>query len=181
MHDIAKPETRTVAADGRVGFPSHDELGAQLARSILRRLRAAERVQLYVGALTRHHLRLGFLVHRRPISRAELYDYLHTCSPVSADVTLLSVADRLATRGARASESIEGHLELAREVIDEALRWHLEGPPRPPLRGDELAEALGLAPGPELGALLGATTRARFTGEVTTRAQAIAYARALIA
>jgi hypothetical protein len=53
MHDIAKPVTRTVAADGRVGFPHHDALGARISRVDPRRLRAAERVQSYVAALTR--------------------------------------------------------------------------------------------------------------------------------
>jgi putative nucleotidyltransferase with HDIG domain len=181
LHDIAKPVTRTVAADGRVGFPHHDEEGARISRVILRRLRAAERVQSHVAALTAHHLRLGFLVHRRPLSRADLYGYLDACGPVAADVTLLSVADRLATRGARATPSIEGHLELAREIIDEALRWHVEGHPRPPLRGDELAAALGLAPGPRVGELLAVVTQASFTGEVQTPEDAIAYARTKIA
>lgn len=176
MHDIAKPATRTVAADGRVGFPSHDAVGAELACGILHRLRAAARVQSYVAGLTRHHLRLGFLVHRRPLSRADLYEYLDGCHGVAADVTLLSVADRRATRGARADESIEDHLDLAREVIGEALDWHACGHPRPPLRGDELAAALGLDPGPLLGELLAALTEAQFTGDVVTRADAIAYA-----
>ena len=180
MHDIAKPVTRTVAPDGRVGFPSHDALGAQLARTILGRLRAAASVQSYVAELTRHHLRLGFLVHRRPLSRAELYGYLDACGAVAADVTLLSVADRLATRGAHASESIDAHLELAREVIGEALRWHAEGHPLAPLRGDELASALGIEPGPLLGELLAALTEAQYTGEVSTRADAVAFARSRI-
>ncbi|HUB75662.1 MAG TPA: HD domain-containing protein, partial [Solirubrobacteraceae bacterium] len=181
LHDIAKPQTRTVATDGRVAFPGHDERGGELARGILGRLRAAERVRAYVAALTRHHLRLGFLVHRRPLSRADLYDYLLACGPVAADVTLLSVADRLATRGDRAEESIARHLELAREVIGEALRWHAEGPPRPPLGGAELMRALGIGGGPRIGDLLAQTTRAAFTGEIAGPEQAIEYARSLIA
>jgi poly(A) polymerase len=181
MHDIAKPATRTVAPDGRVGFPSHDAVGAELARAILGRLRAAASVQAYVAELTRHHLRLGFLVHRRPLSRAELYGYLDACGDVAADVTLLSVADRLATRGAHAREAIDAHLELAREVIAEALRWHSEGHPVAPLRGDELAAELGIEPGPVLGELLGALTEAQFTGEVASRADAVAFARSRIA
>lgn len=181
MHDIAKPATRTVAGDGRVAFPGHDALGAELARTVLRRLRAAGHVQSYVADLTLHHLRLGFLVHRRPLTRGDLYRYLDACGSLAADVTVLSVADRLATRGARANESIEDHLALAREVIGEALRWHAEGHPRPPLRGDELSAALGVAPGPLLGELLAAITEAQFTGEVEGPAQAIAFARGRIA
>jgi putative nucleotidyltransferase with HDIG domain len=181
FHDIAKPATRIVAGDGRVAFPSHDTLGAELSREILGRLHAAERVRSYVSALTLHHLRLGFLVHRRPLSRGELYDYLAVCGAVAADVTLLSIADRLATRGERAHRSIDEHVGLAREVIGEALHWHFDGQPGPGLRGDELAGALGIEPGPQLGWLLGQITRARFIGEVQTREQAIAFARGLMA
>ena len=47
---------------------------------------------------------------------------------------------------------VEAHLELAREMLREALPWHRDGAPRPPLTGDELASELGLAPG-ELAAL----------------------------
>jgi hypothetical protein len=147
----------------------------------MRRLRAAERVQAYVGALTRQHLRLGFLVHRMPLSRGDLYDYLHACGPVAADVTLLSVADRLATRGARSVESIESHIALAREVIGEALIWHRDGPPRSPLAGDELASELAIAPGPLVGELLAVLARAHFIGEADTRGEALALARSRIA
>ncbi|MGA2469885.1 MAG: HDIG domain-containing metalloprotein [Solirubrobacteraceae bacterium] len=181
LHDISKPGTRSVDASGRVLFLGHDERGAELSAAILARLRAAERVRSHVAALTLHHLRLGFLVDRRPLSRADLYGYLDRCGPVAADVTLLSIADRLATRGVNAEEAIQRHLDLAREVIDEALRWHFDGHPSPPVRGDELADALALEPGPQIGELLAVVTRARFTGEVQGRADAIEYARAWIA
>ena len=92
----------------------HDEAGAGLASDILRRLRASERLREHVAALTRHHLRLGFLVHQMPLERRVVYDYLRACAPVAPDVTLLSVADRLATRGDNAERAIELHLQLAR-------------------------------------------------------------------
>jgi poly(A) polymerase len=181
MHDIAKPRTRAVAPDGRVGFPGHDQLGAEISRAILGRLRAAERLRAHVAALTRHHLRLGFLVPRAPLTRRELYLYLDTCDPVWADVTLLSVADRLATRGSRSEEAIERHLELARSVIGEALRWQRHGRPPALLRGDQLAEALGLAPGPLLGELLAAIAQEAFAGELQSPQDAIAFAASRIA
>ena len=67
LHDIAKPRTRTELPGGRIGFPHHDELGAEMARAALIRLRASERLRSHVAALTRHHLRLGFLVHDMPL------------------------------------------------------------------------------------------------------------------
>jgi poly(A) polymerase len=178
LHDIAKPSTQRVAPDGTVlGFPGHDELGAQASRAILTRLRASERLRAHVAALARHHLRLGFLVHRRPLDRRTLYRELLATEPVTVDVLLLSVADRVATRGANAGPAIAGHLELAREVLPEALAFRTA--PRDPLvRGDQLARALGIAPGPELGALLAEIAEARFAGELATQEDAIAHAAA---
>lgn len=180
LHDIAKPRTRAVTSQGRVTFMGHDESGARLASDILGRLRASERLREHVAAVTRHHLRLGFLVHDMPLSRRAIYDYLHVTAPVAVDVTVLSVADRLATRGDNADAAIAKHLDLAGQLVGEALAW-VADPPRPPLRGDELARALGIEPGPVVGGLLAELEAASFSGEVATREEAIERARRLIA
>ncbi len=187
--DAAKPLTAgTTAPDGRVTFVGHDDRGAELARSVLGRLRASERLRSHVAALVRHHLRLGFLVHEpRPLARRAVFAYLQATSPVEVDVTLLSVADRLATgvspacRGDRAAESIDAHIDLARSVLADALRWRADGPPPPLWRGDELATALGIPTGPRLGEILNELAAARYAGEISTREQAIAHARACLA
>jgi putative nucleotidyltransferase with HDIG domain len=178
MHDIGKLPTRKLADSGRVTFIGHDAVGAEMVRAIGARLRTSERLREFLAALTRHHLVLGFLVHERPLSRRTIYRYLKTCSPVEVEVTLLSCADRLATRGRNADEAIEKHLDLARELMAAALEWRA-GPPRPPLRGDELARRLDIEPGPDLGRLLGELEEASYAGEVTTADQAVEYARRL--
>jgi tRNA nucleotidyltransferase/poly(A) polymerase len=180
LHDAAKPQTRMEFPGGRIGFPAHDIQGAALARETLTRLRTSERLRAHVAALTRHHLRLGFLVHEVPLDRRAIYRYLRDCEPVAPDVTLLSVADRLATRGRKADEAIARHVALARELLGEALTARAAGRPAPLVRGDELARALRLRPGPRIGELLEAISEAQFAGEVTTRDEAIALARALL-
>jgi hypothetical protein len=60
-----------------------------------------------------------------------------------------------------------------------ALDWREHGPPRVPVRGDELADELGIEPGPELGRLLGELEEAAYVGDAVTREQAIALARRL--
>jgi len=181
LHDAAKPATRGVLPDGRVTFGGHDEVGAELARTVLRRLRASERTVEYVAALTRHHLRLGFLVHEAPLSRRSIWRYLSATAPYEVEVTAFTVADRLATRGRNAEEAIAAHLALAREMIGHALALRAGGRPVPLVRGDELAAALGVAPGPRLGALLAQLEEDRYAGEVATREEAIARARELVA
>jgi hypothetical protein len=146
---------------------------------VLRRLRASERLAGYVASLTANHLRLGFLVHERPVSRRSIWRYLVATSPNAADVTLLTVADRLATRGRKAEPAIAAHVELAVEMLRHAFAQREAGPQRPLIAGDELAAELGIRPGPELGALLDQLEEDRFTGEVSTREQAVARAREL--
>jgi poly(A) polymerase len=181
LHDIGKPATRAVRPDGRVTFIGHDRLGEQMIGSLCRRLRSSERLARFLQGLARHHLVLGFLVHERPLDRRQVYRYLYRTSPVEVEVTLLSCADRLATGGRRAEEATEAHLELARELMHAALDWREHGPPAVPIRGDELARELGIQPGPELGRLLAELAEAAYAGEATTRDDAVALGRRLIA
>jgi hypothetical protein len=150
-----------------------------MVHDLCRRLRTSERLARFLGELTRHHLVLGFLVHERPLDRAQVYGYLRRTAPVEVEVTLLSCADRLATRGRKADQATAAHLELAGELMTAALDWREQGPPRVPIRGDELADELGIEPGPELGRLLRELERAAYVGEADTREQAIALARRL--
>ena len=179
LHDIGKPATHAVREDGRVTFMGHDRVGEQMVRAICRRLRTSERLCRFLEGVTRHHLVLGFLVHERPLDRHAVYRYLERTSPVEVEVTLLSVADRLATRGKNAERAIDAHLQLAEELLPAALEWRRSGPPRVPVRGDELAAELGIEHGPELGRLLDQLAEAAYAGEATDRQQAIDLARTL--
>jgi poly(A) polymerase len=174
LHDAAKPQTRGELPGGRVTFLGHDAAGAQLAKDVLGRLRTSTKLREYVAALILYHLDAGFLVHRRPLDRRTIWRYLQNTKPYSADVTLFTVADRLATRGANAAAAIEAHLDVARTLIAAA-----DEPIPPPLvRGDELIAA-GIAPGPRLGEILAQLDEDRFAGVVSTREQALARAREL--
>ncbi len=180
LHDIGKPRTRAERG-GFVTFIGHDRDGAEILASLCSRLRASGRLTKHLQELTLHHLRLGFLVHEVPLAPRRVYEYLRATDPVGVDVTLLTIADRLAARGSgplASEEAIEAHLSLARAMIAAALDWRrLDRPPL--LRGDELAAELGIEPGPELGELLAELDAAQYCGEISTRTQAVAHARAL--
>ncbi len=182
FHDAGKPATREEHSGGFVSFVGHDREGAVVVREACARLKTSRALARHLESLTLHHLHLGFMTHERPLSRRRLYDYLKLTEPVAADVTLLTVADRLSARGTGPTatpEMIEAHLELAREVLSPAIAWHRYGAPKPPIPGDQLAAAVGIEPGPELGRLLDEIEAAVFTGEVVTADDAIEYARRL--
>jgi poly(A) polymerase len=179
LHDAAKPWTRMERPGGGFGFPGHDREGARVARDVLKRLRASEKLIAHASALCLHHLRLGFLVHERPLDQRAIWRYLQATEPHSPDVTIFTAADRLATRGKNAEPAIRAHMELAREVLGPALARRAEGPHPPLLRGDELARELGLPHGPELGELLAQLEEDRFAGAIRTREDALRRAREL--
>jgi putative nucleotidyltransferase with HDIG domain len=174
LHDAAKPLTRGVRPDGRVTFIGHDAEGAALAREVLGRLRSSQKLRDYVAALVAHHLDLGFLVHARPLDRRDTYRYLKATQPFSADVTIFTVADRLATRGRNAEEAIAAHVEVAREMLE------ADAIAAPLVRGDELMRELGIRAGPQLGRVLAQLAEDQYAGEIVTRAHALARARRIL-
>ncbi len=181
FHDVGKPATRA-EHQGFVGFRGHDREGAEIVGGICKRLRASRRLTRHLQGLTLHHLRLGFMIPEAPLPPRRVHDYLRATEPVSVDVTLLTVADRLSARGhgpIASPEMVEAHLTLAREMIAAALDWRRDGPPAPLLPGDELAAELGVEEGPRLGELLAELEAAQYAGEVTDRAGAIDHLRHL--
>jgi len=176
FHDIEKPSTRTVSADGRVGFMGHDRKGAATTRRILRRWRAATSTIRFCMLLVAEHLRLGFMVHDRPLGRREAYRYLRATQPHVEASVVISLADRFATRGVRARQAyVRAHAETADELL--ALVSELEAEERAPLlRGDEIAELTG-AEGARIGELVDALAEEQAAAAVTTRDEAVAFVR----
>lgn len=176
LHDMAKPATRAVTPDGRVTFLGHDRLGAAQADALLTRLRVANRLRSLVVTGIREHLRLGFLVHRQPLSLRQFDRYLRATQPAEVELMVLSAADRLATNGPRTDAAqIRRHLTLVREAAEVHFRLVDRGPVRAPLGGDEIAAHLGRAPGPWLAALMDALREEQLIRPGMTARRALAF------
>lgn len=182
FHDCAKPQTRSEDG-GFVSFRGHDRLGADQIERRFRGLKASRKLISYLSDLTRHHLVLGFMIDAMPLGERQFFDYLDRTDPVSIDVTLLTVADRMAARGTApiaSSEMVASHMELAREMVSRALEWDRNGPPQPFLPGNQLAAALGIEPGPRLGELIRELAAARYAGEIHDANEAVELARGFL-
>ncbi len=180
LHDVAKPQTRAPDATGRIRFFGHAELGAEAAQRIMRRLRFSGREAEYVATLVREHLRPLQLAApgERPTRRA-LSRFFRDTGDASTGLLLLSLADHLAARGPKADErSWRAHVEYLAWVLRSRFEDEtLVSPPRLVTGHDVMAE-LGLEPGPEVGRVLRAIEEAQASGEITTREEALALARA---
>jgi putative nucleotidyltransferase with HDIG domain len=177
LHDIAKPATMALTAEGRVTFMGHDRLGAEMSEAWCVRYRTSRRLRAFVANLVREHLVLGFMVHRQPLSLRQIDRALRRIAPEQVEQAVLSCADRLATRGPRTSEaSIRRHLVLVREMVG----WHFtlvdRGPVRPAATGDAIARAVGREPGPWLADLLDLLREERLLGRINTESEAIRFA-----
>jgi tRNA nucleotidyltransferase/poly(A) polymerase len=174
LHDIGKPAARTVGDDGRIIFWHHDEIGSRMAGAIARRLRMSSRFSSYLSTLVRQHLRLGFLVREQPLTRRAVTRYRRDVSPWVFESVVVSLCDRLATRGDKTSHvSIARHYRLARSM------WTTVSKAPVPrlLSGEDVMELLELPPGPAVGLALDALEEEVGSGEIATASEARAFLR----
>lgn len=181
LHDIAKPETRSVREDGRVCFMRHTQVGGPMAGTICRRLRASGSVARLVATVVEQHLALGFLLHLEPLPARSLVECLWAAAPWEPEVVLVSAADRLATRGpATPARYLRGHLDLAACLLD-LWRESADGERLAcPVDGRRLETELGLLPGPGLGRVLREVRLAWEAGEATTEEELLDAARRVL-
>ncbi len=178
LHDIAKPQTKAIQENGRVRFLGHAGEGAQVATSILERLRFSTKEIRLVETAVRHHLRPVQMSHAGLPTRRAIYRYFRDTGDAGIDTLFLSLADHLAARGPRLDpDSWQEHARIVGYVLEQ--RFPEESVVRPPklISGHDLLNTLGLSPGPRIGELLESVREAQAAGEVTTREQALDYAR----
>jgi putative nucleotidyltransferase with HDIG domain len=178
LHDVAKPETRSVDPDGRVRFTGHDRLGAEHAARIAARLRWPGGAASVLERLVRQHLRPMHLGLLDTISDRARYRFFRDVADEVPDLVCLTIADAAATDGRPPADVYRGPAgALLASLLDGQGPAAREAALPPLLRGTDVMAALGLAPGPEVGRLLRAAREAQAAGEVATREAALAWLR----
>lgn len=166
LHDVGKPPTFQRAPD-RIRFNEHDVIGGRMAETILRRLRFPnEQIDQIVACVENH------MVFRNApeMRKAKLKRLL--ARPTFAEELELHRLDCLA------SHADLTNYDFLKNVV-------LEIPPQvaapPPLiTGDDLL-AMGMKPGPEMGALLREARELQLEEKLHTPDEALAWARQRLA
>ncbi|QBD80037.1 HD domain-containing protein [Ktedonosporobacter rubrisoli] len=146
LHDIAKPRTKSVE-DNKVHFFGHEDIGAYMARDILKRLHFDRDFIDSVSRLVRLHMRANAYtsdwtdgaVRRLMLDSGDTLPDLLDLS--RADITSYRV-DKIARAAARVTELAE----RCQRLQEEAERVPLKSP----LNGDDLMKLFGRGPGPWL-------------------------------
>lgn len=179
LHDIAKPQTRSVEESGRIRFLSHAVKGASLATTIMEHLRFSNREISLVETAIRYHLRPLQMSgdEALPTPRA-IYRYFRDAGEAAIDTLFLSLADHLAARGPMLDfAGWRAHAEQVRYVLEEHFREVSVTRPPKLVDGHDLIGGFGLKPGPLLGQLLEMVREAQAAGEVHTKEEALALVK----
>jgi poly(A) polymerase len=164
MHDIAKPATaQRDARTGSIHFYGHEKIGAEMTEKILERLRFPRKQINEIVTCVRNHMQFKDVKSMRTATVRRML--LRPTFPLELELHRLDCVG---------SHGLLDHYEFLAEQAAE-----LEKQPalRPPLiKGDDLM-ALGMAPGPALGKLLAEVRDHQLAGELSTAAEALAFAR----
>lgn len=173
LHDVSKPQTRR-SIEGRVRFFEHDVLGAVRVRAIGERLRLPAAVTAVLERVVRHHLRPLHLAGAGAVTHRARYRFYRDLGPDTRDLLLLCLVDAAAVRG-ESPLRVWRRATLIRDLLGgwEVQRRAVATPSL--VRGEDVMERFGLAPGPEVGRLLARAREAQDLGLVRTREEALAY------
>ena len=164
LHDIAKPATAELdPATGKIHFYGHEKVGAALAGRILQRLRFPKKQTDEIVACVRQHMQYKDVKQMRKATLRRLL--LRKTFPLELELHRL---DCLGSHGAL------DHYEF---LVQQAAELEKQPAIRPPLlTGDDLI-ALGVKPGPAMGALLAEIREKQLQDELKTPRQARAWAK----
>jgi len=183
LHDVSKPETKSVERDGKIRFLGHPEKGAVKAEALCRRLRFGNSEAEFVALLVEEHLRPTMLAQPgEPPSRRAVYRFFRDLGDAGPACLFLMLADGAAAAGPRLTRRSwlrhNIYVSYLLERYDELSHAEKQAPRL--VTGNDLMRELSLSAGPDLGRLMHELDEAIGAGEVSSRDEAIEYARALL-
>ena len=159
LHDVGKPPTRLVDAEGNTRFFSHEAIGAEMARTMLRRLRFSQKNIDEVALLVKNHMRLGSSPTFTPSAARRV---IRDLGDQTGRLLELVEADTLSLRPGVKVMNLDSIRDQIARVSVATPRETLESP----LSGKEIMELTGLAAGPEIGRLKNLLTEKVLEGEL---------------
>ena len=149
LHDIGKPATRRFEPGGGVSFHHHEVVGAKLTRARMRALRFDKETTKAVARLVELHLRFhGYGTGQWTDSAVRRY--VTDAGPLLPRLHRLTRADSTTRNARKAQRLARTYDDLERRIAVLLEQEELKAV-RPELDGNEIADVLGIRPGPVLG------------------------------
>ena len=173
IHDNAKPETFS-NADGHVRFHGHDNLGAEKAVSLCRRMRLSRDTEKAVTSVIRHHMRLFNLSTPAGPSKNAMYRYCRDLGDALPESLILALADARATFEIMPKEKFTDTTKPLALVLEYYYTKFLKVEARPLVTGQDLIDR-GLKPGPKFREILEEIKERQAEGTLKDRHEALDY------
>ncbi len=178
LHDMAKPDTFT-ETDGHVRFHGHDNLGADKAVFLCRRLRLSRNTEALVTKTIKYHMRLFNLSAPGGPSRNALYRYCRDLGDALPESLIMSQADARATYEIMPKEKFTDTERPMAQVLEYYYTKFLKAEARPLVNGNDLIR-LGLAPGPRFREILEEIKERQAEGLLKDRQEALDYLKTFL-
>jgi poly(A) polymerase len=149
LHDVGKPATKAVGADGRVSFHHHEVVGARLTKARLKALRYPKAVVDEVSELVLLHLRF-YGYGRGEWTDSAVRRYVTDAGPLLPRLHKLTRSD-CTTRNRRKAAQLAVDYDALERRIGELQEAENLARVRPDLDGNAIMELLGVPPGPLVG------------------------------
>jgi poly(A) polymerase len=162
LHDVGKPPTHAIAADGRHTFHDHPQVGAAMAEKMLTRLRFSNDEIRQVSTLVRLHLR-PIQYERETFSDSAVRRLVRDAGPLRDHLLAVARADTQAS--AYPDTANIDDLAARMRMLDREGKVSAPGS-LSPLNGDEIMDRFGVAQGPRVGRALRALEKAVIEGEL---------------
>lgn len=175
FHDVGKPLTRGVRANGDIMFLGHAEAGVPLTQPVLARWRMGRQAQRFVEAVVACHMRPGQIAGPQGLTDRAARHFFRDAGDAGIDVAVFSLGDHFAVYGPRPLTPFWlGHRAAVAELIRRAyVEPERVIPPRL-IDGNDLIARYHIPHGPAIGRILGLVETAHLNGDIQTRAEAFA-------
>jgi poly(A) polymerase len=174
LHDIGKPQTRSIDEAGGVHFYNHEQYSARLAHIITQRLRFSNIDRHYITDIIANHMKplFLFLAHcKNRLSIKAIHRFFLKCGGCVTDLLIHSMADMKA-KGAHPAmqEFIEFSNRMMALYINQFKPLSIQ---KPVINGDDLIIEFGLTPSPLFKKILNHVTEQRLQNLIYNREQAL--------
>ncbi|MCF7826581.1 MAG: CCA tRNA nucleotidyltransferase [Candidatus Marinimicrobia bacterium] len=170
VHDIGKPATKKFIEGTGWSYHGHEELGRKMLNEIGLRMRLSRKLTAYLKRMTRLHLR-PIALAQEAVTDSGIRRLIVEAGENLEDLMILVRAD-VTSKDPRRVKRYYGNFDRVMNRIEEVVAKDAMRAFQSPLRGDEIIEILGIAPGPVIGRIKKAIEEAILEGEIPNEHEA---------
>lgn len=182
LHDIGKFSTWTIEEDtGRHRFIKHDDVGAKLAKPMLKSMCFSNKQIDYLTLMIKKHMYPTAVVSAPELTDKVMMRFVRKMEDNAIDNILIAQADRLSARGPEITDEIVNeNISALNNLLEFYLKAKETLKPLPKLlNGNEVMSILSIKPSPQLGKIMVALQEAQISGDILTKDEAVAFIKTL--